>query len=176
MTASTTATFVNAMSIPSAVERSAEQPEPPECRQQADARDRRREHERKLDQRDEQRLASKAPSREEVRRRRAEEDDQRHRDEVRLGGDAERIERDLAREPVAQLAGRQLREDRDDREQQERQRCSRRDREQRGEGREPHGSPKRAARSCRRPSGPRTEITKSWAASMSTGFAAIASS
>ena len=51
-----------------------------------------------------------------------------------------------------------------------------RDREQRGEGRGSHGSPKRAARSWRLPSGPRTEMTKSWAASVSSGFAAIASS
>ena len=77
------------------------------------------QHERELDDRHEQRPATELPRGEQVRGRRPEEDDERHRDEVRLQRDAQGVACDLARQPRAQLAERELGEDRDDREQQE---------------------------------------------------------
>ena len=91
-------------------------------------------------------------------------------------GDPERVARDVAREPVEELAEGELGEDRDDGKREEDQRGRGRPHERDRERRRPHGNPKRAARSARRPSGPSTAMTKSCAASTSFGSAAIASS
>ena len=79
------------MSIPSASKVPPSRPEPAEGREQPDPGDGGRQHERQLDQRDDEIARPGRPRRDPVRGRGAEEDDQEHRDGVRLGRDDERI-------------------------------------------------------------------------------------
>ena len=84
MTARTTAILVNGDVDAERVERAAEQPEPPERHEQADAGDGGRQHERKLDQRHDEIARPGRPRGHPVRGGGAEHEDQGHRDEVRL--------------------------------------------------------------------------------------------
>src|SRR5262249_23287743 len=92
---------------------------------QADARDGWRQHERQLDERAREGAASKAPPADQVRRRRPDQQDQRHRDHVRLQRDDERVGDHGVTELPDQLAGRDPQEDRQQREQQEQRRDTR---------------------------------------------------
>ena len=116
---------------PERVERPAEQPCTPERNQQADAGNCRRQHERQLDERDEDVTDGPAAARDPVRRGRSEAEDQRHRDGVGLGGHADRVECRPAPQRLPELAQRDAEEHRDDREQQEQQRDARRQEERR---------------------------------------------
>ena len=103
-----------------------------------------------------ERSAAEAPGRDQVRRRRADEEDQRHaRRAFVFERDDERVERHLARRARrASSPGGTPEEDRDDREQ--RGTRARRPSRAQSDGartRGSHGSPNPAARSARRPSG-----------------------
>ena len=114
-----TAVWVNGSEIAERVQARAEQAVAAERREQADARDGRRQHERQLDEGDGERVAGEAPRREQVGGRRAEEQDQRLRDAARLERDDEGVLDDGVRELVEQLPGRRVGEDPDDRQREE---------------------------------------------------------
>src|SRR5581483_11798055 len=116
------------------VERPAEQSQPAERGEQADARDRRREDERELAERDDQGAAAKPAGREQVRGGRADQKRERERDPVRLRGHRERVEDDAVVEPREQLAGGDTDEDRQHRQREKRQRERRRRTGEGGEG------------------------------------------
>ena len=120
----------------------AEQAEAAERGEQPDARDGGRQHERQLDERDRERVAQEAARREQVCRRRTEEDDRRLRDEARLQGDDERVGDDRVRELVDDLGRRGVGEDSDDRQREKGERHDRNRDEEPETERAPHRSPR----------------------------------
>ena len=120
--------------------------------------------------------AREAPGREEVRGGRADQEDHRLRHERRGKRDPQGVARHLRAQRVEELAGRHAQEDRHHGDDEECERQARR-RPEDGRERAAHwGSPNPAARSARRPSGPRSAIRNDWAAPRSRGRAAIAAS
>ena len=109
---STTAIQVNASQPPMS---SPSSPKRPKATSRPMPGDRRRQHDRQLDERDEDRAALEAARREHVGGRRPEEQDEDLRDERRLQAHDQRVVHDRVRELVDQVAGRDVREDRDDR-------------------------------------------------------------
>ena len=105
-----------------------------ERRQQPDAGDGRRQHERELDERDHERPAAEAPRAEEVRGGRPEQQDDHERHRVRRRGECERI----AHDRIVQLIDQQMQghagEDRDDRQHEKAEHREGRDEEHRAEG------------------------------------------
>ena len=154
-----TASCVNPIWIPERVQLVSEQSEPAERCQQPDAGDRRREHERDLGQRDDQRPARKPPAREQVRGRRSDHEYRHVRDRARLEADDESVASDLAPQRCEQVPEGNAEEDRDEREEQERERDRRREGDEDAEEAAAHyffGSPKPARFSSKRP---RFEVT-----------------
>ena len=99
---------------PKHVERAAEQPEPPERREQADAGDGGGQHERQLDQRQHDRSSTEPAAGDEVGRRSADEKDDRLRDQARLGRDDEGVDDDISSQLVEEGARRDAQEHRRD--------------------------------------------------------------
>ena len=118
---------------PQRVELLAEEPEAAERDEQAEPRDGRRQHERQLDDRDDQCPTGEATGGEEIRRRRPDPQDQHHRDRIRLQCHAKRIAGNITPEPVDRLRKPDLPEDRNDRQSQEDHRDRDREEEQRAE-------------------------------------------
>ena len=113
--------------------------------------------------------ATEPAARDEVRGRRADEEDDRLRDEARLRGYDERVEDDAAPELAQKLARRHAEEDGGDREQEERERQAEREDERDVEGRAAHhGSPNPAAVSRARPVLPSTRCTNARAAALAS--------
>src|SRR5262249_50164382 len=110
-----------------------EEAEPSERREEPDPRDRGRQHERELDERDRERAAAEAPARDQIGRRRADEQDQPLCDAVRLRSDDDRVDHDPAAELVEELADGDAQEDRRERQEQERERERRGEHEAPGE-------------------------------------------
>ena len=94
---------MNGIEIPSASKRRAEQAEAAEGGEQADARDRRRQDERQLDERDRERAAAEAPLASRYAVGVPNSEDQRLRDQARLQADDERVLDDRVRELVDQV-------------------------------------------------------------------------
>src|SRR5581483_7844228 len=103
------------------VEGAAEEAEAPEGGEERDPRDRGREHERELHERDHQ-LAAAEPTREEVRGGGADGKDQRLRDRARLQRDDDGVGGHGVAELAEELAGRDTDEDRRERQEEERER------------------------------------------------------
>ena len=87
------------------VERAAQQSEAPEGGKQPDAGDGRGQDERELDQRQHQGAAPESPPGDEVGRRSADEEDDRLRDQARLGTDDEGVDDDVSPQLVEERAG-----------------------------------------------------------------------
>ena len=110
----------------------AEEAEAAERGQQADARDRGREHQRQLDERDDDAAAGEAPPSHEVGGGGAHQQRDPEGDGVRLGRDDQGVLHDRIVEVAERLARGALGEERDDRDRQERQ--GRHQRQQQDEG------------------------------------------
>src|SRR5581483_3528038 len=106
--------------------------------EQPEAGDRGRQHERELDERDEQGAAAEPRRREQIRRRRAEQEDQDLRCDRRLRRDDERVGDGAIRELPDERRGGDLREDRDRGQHEERQREKRRREDDDGDERAAH--------------------------------------
>ena len=96
MIAKTTAVCVKGMEIPR-VERVPQEPRTPERREERDACDRRRQHERQLDQREHERAPAEPPRRDQVGGRSPEQEHDGVRDHASSSADDERVDRHLAR-------------------------------------------------------------------------------
>ena len=97
------------------VERAAQQSQPPERGKQPDARHGRGQDERQLDQGQHQGAAAEPSPGDEVGGRSADEEDDRLRDQARLGTDDEGIDDDVSPQLVEERAGRDAEEDGGDR-------------------------------------------------------------
>ena len=147
------------------VERAAEQSRAARTPPAARCPQPRGEHERQLDRREHDRAAAEPPARDEVGGRRADEEDDRLRDEARLRRDDERVEDDAAPQLAQELARRHAEEDRGDRQQEEREREAEREDEREVEGRAAHHdaqSESGAVVSRARPVVPSTRCTNAW--------------
>ena len=104
---------------PERVELVAEEPGAPERGEERDACNRRRQHERQLDQRDHGAPAGKRRRREQVRRRRSDQQHGSVGDRTRLEADDEGVTSDVVAQRAEQITERNTQEDRRDRQEQE---------------------------------------------------------
>jgi hypothetical protein len=126
------------------LDRAADDPRRPDGGEQRDPRDGRREHERQLDQRDDERAAAEAAGGQQVRGRRPDHHDDRERRDAGPQAQPQGVERAGLTERVDQLAGRAVEEDRQHRQHQERQR----ERQWQREPPHPGGGPNPSSRSA----------------------------